>query len=211
MTEVYPDPEHPLQFPVVPKQDVVVRRHTAPFGVSLFDPQACGRYRRKGQTAYRLKKGNAHLPIHNHEEPSFPRCPRYDEVAFRIADPHPFVDICGSLINEGAVDEGLGSRMFPPSSSSFQPPMRFYPPSVRAFEIAVNAVFGYGGKDALAVLQASGNGARRLVVVKKMLHKCTKGSVLHDLHALIFCFFSPDIRSVMGFARVIRSLDPIAC
>ena len=141
MTEVYSDPEYPLQFLVVPEQDIIVRRHAAPFGVSRFDPQACGRYRRKGQTAYRLKKGNAQLPIHDHEEPSFPRCPRYDEVAFRVSDSHSFVDICGSAVNEGAVSEGLGSRMFPPSPSPFQPPIRFYPPSIWAFDIPVDRVF----------------------------------------------------------------------
>lgn len=209
MAEVYPDAEDSLHLLVVPEQNVIVRRHALPLMIPGFDAETrCGYFSQR-QTENLFQKTDTQFPIRHHEEPSLSRFPRCDEVAFGMPHARSPVDICGPVVNERAVGERFSAGRCTASPLSHRAPVILNPPPVRTFDISVNTVFGYSGEGALPVLQASGNGARRLVIIQEFFHKRAEQSVLCDLHTLILRFFPPDVCFVMGFLRIIRSANPI--
>ncbi len=81
------------------------------------------------------------------------------------------VYIFRAFIDEGAVEEFCELSSASPSAlfSSFA--MIFYSPSIDAFDIAINAVFGDIVQLLFSSLQTSGNSSRRLVVVQLFYNK----------------------------------------
>ena len=73
---------------------------------------------------------------------------------------------------------------------------------------AIHGVFGDERED-MPAAYVSSNGFRRLVVVEPSSNLISELVVFYNLHALIFCILSSDVRFMLGLGRIIRSPDPI--
>ena len=85
------------------------------------------------------------------------------------------------------------------------------PPSVRACDISVDALFADTRKAFLMRFDSSCDVLRRLIVIQMFLYKRFQIGMLHDLHCLVLALVSRDIRFVLSFFRVVGVLDLVIC
>ena len=103
VAEVDFDTQDSLKLLVPFKQKVIVSRHRLHFGKPPFDAQKRTMHVGDRDVYDLFDEGDAAPAVSDGEEDPFPAFSGHDEVSLDIPDPHPRIDICGSLVNEGAL------------------------------------------------------------------------------------------------------------
>lgn len=209
MTEENADAEDMFKSFVMPEQEIIVRRHRLPFRIPAFNREARAGHGGAGGMQDPSQERRTGSAVRNHQENALAGLSRENEIPFPVPDPGTFFDVFRAFIDEDAVLELRAGRP-PPAPPLLPCAVRLNAPPVHTLDIPADAVVGDGGEFLLAVLQASGDGFGRLVVIQTIFHKVPEFRAPDDLHALVFAVFSANVRFVVGFGGIIAAPHLVA-
>ena len=140
MAEKYPDAQFLLKLLVPREKQVVVRRTRLPLRISFLNAPRCCMHGSDAYDIYWFKECDTEFPVDRDEQDACSAPAGDNEVEFGISEPHSLVDIPRPFVDEGpAVERRFVLPL--PSGLLFLPQFCLDLPSVRAFDISVNAFF----------------------------------------------------------------------
>lgn len=142
MAKVDFDAEQFLEFLMLLKEDVVIRRHCDEFRKTPFDSLKCGMYALHRNEEYLLEKRRPCFPIYDHEKNSFAGLAGCHEVGFSVSKTVPLVYVFRAFIDEGAASELCMFRISSPSPLFSFVTVVFYLSAMRAGYVTINTILG---------------------------------------------------------------------